>query len=226
MCRFMVHCVLSPPLGSLRHVHLKWTCCPETSRCIPCNMQELYALPAAVFGSALPHPTLLTFSFTLPPHCPTSPPPKTHRYGPGPYGPRGPYGGPYGSYNRNPYSQSRGGRNIYYVLPDIETAFQGESAAPRGLPGPYRGGPPGPYGRGGGGGGGPLGGGGSPVGGLINIATNLLLQLPFSRCVCERGLVTEWEILRVSTASTHSEWCEGVDSTVYYTAHSMTVCWV
>lgn len=78
---------------------------------------------------------------------------------------------PYGPYSRNPYSTSKRGRNIYYVLPE---AF-GESAAPR-MPG-YRGGPPGPYG----GGGRPGLGGGSPVGGLINIATNLLLQLPFSR---------------------------------------------
>lgn len=43
------------------------------------------------------------------------------------------------------------------------------AAGPRGLPGPGRGYP----GRG--------GGGFNPVGGLVNIATNLLLQLPFSR---------------------------------------------
>jgi hypothetical protein len=79
--------------------------------------------------------------------------------------------GPYGPYSRDPYSTSKRGRSIYYVLPE---AF-GESAAPRVPPG-YRG-PPGPYG---GGRGGP-GLGGSPVAGLINIATNLLLQLPFSR---------------------------------------------
>lgn len=91
------------------------------------------------------------------------------------------YGGypgysPYGPYSRDPYTTSKRGRSIYYVLPE---AF-GESAAPR-MPGrgpfPGRAGPPGPYGPGRQG----PGLGGSPVAGLINIATNLLLQLPFSR---------------------------------------------
>jgi hypothetical protein len=59
-------------------------------------------------------------------------------------------------------------------------------AAPRGLPPGYgRGGGAPYYGRG--------GQRGSPVGGLVNIATNLLLQLPFSRCECEKScLAVAW----------------------------------
>jgi len=85
------------------------------------------------------------------------------RFGRNPYA--NPYDNPY--YNsRRPHTTSPRGRNIYYVLPD--EAMGGlpiESAAPRGLPG----------------GGGRFPGGGNPVGGLVSIATNLLLQLPFSR---------------------------------------------
>jgi hypothetical protein len=74
---------------------------------------------------------------------------------------------------RRPYATSRGGRSIHYIFPDEGMAM---GAAPRGLPPGYgRGGGPPYYGRG--------GQRGSPVGGLVNIATNLLLQLPFSRWV-------------------------------------------
>jgi hypothetical protein len=82
--------------------------------------------------------------------------------------------GPYGPYQRDPYTTSKKGRSIYYVLPE---AF-GESAAPRmpgRLPPGYRGGRPGQ------GQGGLPGLGASPIQGLIQVATNLLLQLPFSR---------------------------------------------
>lgn len=90
-------------------------------------------------------------------------------YGRNPYS-NNPYDNPYYTH-RNPYAQSRRGNNIYYIYPD--QAFDPSMAAgPRGLPGPGRGYPA----RGGG-----LPGGVNPVGGLVNIATNLLLQLPFSR---------------------------------------------
>lgn len=95
------------------------------------------------------------------------------RYGPYPYQ-QNPYSNPYDNpyYNqRRPYATSRGGRSIHYIFPDEGMAM---GAAPRGLPPGYgRGGGAPYYGRG--------GQRGSPVGGLVNIATNLLLQLPFSR---------------------------------------------
>jgi hypothetical protein len=72
---------------------------------------------------------------------------------------------------RRPYATSRGGRSIHYIFPDEGMAM---GAAPRGLPPGYGRGGGAPYnGRG--------GQRGSPVGGLVQIATNLLLQLPFSR---------------------------------------------
>ncbi|KAF6265803.1 peptidase family M48-domain-containing protein [Scenedesmus sp. NREL 46B-D3] len=91
------------------------------------------------------------------------------RFGPYPYQ-QNPYSNPYDNpyYNqRRPYSTSRGGRSIHYIFPEEGMAM---GAAPRGMP-------PG-YGRGRGA---PGLGGVSPVGGLVKIATNLLLQLPFSR---------------------------------------------
>eukprot|EP00878_Enallax_costatus_P000134 GHUV01000175.1.p1 GENE.GHUV01000175.1~~GHUV01000175.1.p1 ORF type:complete len:514 (+),score=173.27 GHUV01000175.1:224-1765(+) len=88
-------------------------------------------------------------------------------YGRNPYS-SNPYDNPY--YNqRNPYAQSRRGNQIYYTFPD--QAMNPMAAGPGRLPGPGRGGYPVPGG----------GGGFNPVGGLVNIATNLLLQLPFSR---------------------------------------------
>lgn len=94
--------------------------------------------------------------------------PDPRAYGRNPYS-NNPYDNPYYSH-RNPYAQSRRGSNIYYIYPD--QAFDPSMAAgPRGLPGPGRGYPA----RGG------FPGGGNPVGGLVSIATNLLLQLPFSR---------------------------------------------
>ncbi|KAF8071021.1 oma1 [Scenedesmus sp. PABB004] len=89
--------------------------------------------------------------------------PGPRAYGANPYD--NPHDNPY-YHRRAPFAAARGGRSIYYLTPDAEMA-----AGPGRLPG--RGGP---FGGGGGG-----RGGGSPVGGLINIATNLLLQLPFSR---------------------------------------------
>jgi hypothetical protein len=140
--------------------------------------------------------------------CRTTPPCCVGRYGGGGYGPSPGYG-PYGPYSRSPYARRGGrggGRDIYYVLPE---AF-GASAAPRGMPGAYRGGPPGPYRGGAGGGGGFPGAGGSPVAGLINIATNLLLQLPFSRrvavvcvpCSCMRA-TQRWCVPCVRMAQLH-----------------------
>eukprot|EP00882_Tetradesmus_deserticola_P000213 GHRQ01000239.1.p1 GENE.GHRQ01000239.1~~GHRQ01000239.1.p1 ORF type:complete len:587 (+),score=236.64 GHRQ01000239.1:206-1762(+) len=90
------------------------------------------------------------------------------RYAPYPYQ-ENPYSNPYDNpyYNqRRPYANSRGGQSIHYIFPEEGMAM---GAAPRGLP-------PG-LGRGGGRG----YGGGSPLNGLVQIATNLLLQLPFSR---------------------------------------------
>jgi Zn-dependent protease with chaperone function len=87
-------------------------------------------------------------------------------YGRNPYS-ANPYDNPYYS-QRNPYAQSRRGNSIYYIFPDQAMTDPTMAAGPRGLPGPGRGYP----GR---------GGGFNPVGGLVNIATNLLLQLPFSR---------------------------------------------
>lgn len=80
-----------------------------------------------------------------------------------------PYDNPYYS-QRNPYAQSRRGSQIYYIHPD-QAMNPTMAAGPGRLPGSGRGGLPVPGGA----------GGFNPVGGLVNIATNLLLQLPFSR---------------------------------------------
>eukprot|EP00879_Flechtneria_rotunda_P000699 GHRR01000816.1.p1 GENE.GHRR01000816.1~~GHRR01000816.1.p1 ORF type:complete len:507 (+),score=148.08 GHRR01000816.1:216-1736(+) len=85
---------------------------------------------------------------------------------------RNPYSNPYDApyYDRrNPYANSRRGNSIYYIMPDRAGFDPIQAAGPRFPGGGYGRGAPG-YGR-----------GANPIGGLVNIATNLLLQLPFSR---------------------------------------------